>query len=57
MAPNERHLISKHLTGEAFDVKPQSQNADRIKAEMNALPGRSFFTAVEGGRTIWHVQF
>jgi hypothetical protein len=57
MAPNERHLISKHLTGEAFDVKPQSQNADRIKAEMNALPGRTFFTAVEGGRTIWHVQF
>src|SRR5919204_2784818 len=45
MEPNERQLISKHLTGEAFDVRPQTQNADRIKAEMNALPGRSFFTA------------
>jgi hypothetical protein len=58
MEPNERHLISKHLTGEAFDVQPPSHHdADRIKAAMEALPGRSFFTTSEGGLPRWHVQF
>jgi hypothetical protein len=57
MEPGEQHLISKHLTGEAFDVQPPSHDAERIKAAMNALPGRSFFTTSEGGLTRWHVQF
>lgn len=57
MEPNERHLISKHLTGEAFDIEPPSHDVARIKAAMDALPGRSLFLTSEGGLARWHVQF
>jgi len=49
--------LSKHLSGEAFDVQPVTKDAAAIKAAMDALPGRSWFTDKEGGLVRWHVQF
>ena len=49
--------ISKHLTGDAFDVQPVTKDADAIKKAMKALPGVSKFLEKEAGLVIWHVQF
>jgi hypothetical protein len=49
--------ISKHLTGDAFDVQPVSKDAAAIKDTMKNLPGVSKFLEKEAGLTIWHVQF
>ncbi len=49
--------ISKHLTGDAFDVKPVTKNAEEIKATIKRLPGLSEFLDKEGGQTVWHAQF
>jgi hypothetical protein len=48
--------ISKHLTGDAFDVQPVTKNADAIKKSMRNLPGAKFLEK-EGGLVRWHVQF
>jgi hypothetical protein len=49
-------LISKHLTGDAFDVQPVSKDAAAIKDAMKKLPGAKFLDK-EGGLVRWHVQF
>ena len=49
--------ISKHLSGEAFDVQPVTENAAAIKAAILALPGLSKFLDKEGGLVRWHAQF
>ena len=49
--------ISKHLTGEAFDVQPVTKNAAAIIAAIEQLPGKTLFLRQEGGLTRWHVQF
>jgi hypothetical protein len=49
--------ISKHLTGDAFDVQPVSKNASEIKAAIKKLPGLGKFLEKEGGLVRWHVQF
>jgi len=51
-----RHL-SKHLSGDAFDVQPVAANAARIKADIRALPGLEKFLDREGGLVRWHAQF
>jgi hypothetical protein len=50
-------LISKHLTGDAFDVQPVSKNAKEIKDYIRKLPGVGKFLEKEGGLVRWHVQF
>jgi hypothetical protein len=50
-------LLSKHLSGEAFDVQPVDEGADDIKATIKALPGLSKFLEKEGGLVRWHAQF
>ena len=51
-----RHL-SKHLSGDAFDVQPVTANATQIKADIRALPGLDKFLEKEGGLVRWHAQF
>ncbi|MEO8662840.1 MAG: hypothetical protein ABI693_30550 [Bryobacteraceae bacterium] len=49
--------LSKHLSGDAFDVQPVEQDADAIKATINSLTGLSRFLEKEGGLVRWHAQF
>ena len=49
--------ISKHLTGDAFDVQPVTKDAAKIKDAMRKLPGVTKFLDKEAGLVIWHVQF
>jgi hypothetical protein len=49
--------ISKHLSGEAFDVQPVIQDADAIKAAIRGLRGLEKFLDKEGGLVRWHAQF
>ena len=49
--------ISKHLTGDAFDVQPVAKNAAAIKKAMKNLPGATKFLEKEAGLVRWHVQF
>lgn len=57
MPEHERTKISRHLTGRAFDVRPQTENAAAIKADIRALPGLNKFLEREGGLERWHAQF
>lgn len=49
--------VSKHLSGEAFDVQPQDKDADAIKKDIKALSGLTKFLDQEGGLVRWHAQF
>lgn len=50
--------VSKHLSGDAFDVQPVSGPAgDAIKATIHTLPGLTKFLDHEGGLVRWHAQF
>ena len=49
--------LSKHLSGDAFDIQPVVQGADAIKKTISALPGLSKFLDREGGLIRWHAQF
>jgi hypothetical protein len=57
MAEDEVLKISRHLTGRAFDVRPVTQNAEAIKADIRALPGLNKFLEKEAGHVRWHAQF
>lgn len=51
--------ISRHLTGDAFDVEPvkDEAKAEAIKKSIKDLPGVKQFLDHEGGLEIWHVGF
>lgn len=49
--------LSKHLSGDAFDVQPVEQNANEIKKAIRTLPGLDKFLEKEGGLVRWHAQF
>jgi hypothetical protein len=49
--------LSKHLTGEAFDVQPVETGADDIKIQIKSLAGLSKFLEREGNLVRWHAQF
>jgi len=49
--------LSKHLSGEAFDVQPVTEDAEKIKATIRSLPGLKVFLDMEGGLIRWHAQF
>jgi len=57
MTESERRLISKHLTGDAFDVQPVDKDAEKIKEAMKKLPGVTKFFEKEGDLVRWHAQF
>jgi hypothetical protein len=49
--------LSKHLSGDAFDVQPVTEDAEKIKATIRSLPGLKVFLDMEGGLIRWHAQF
>jgi hypothetical protein len=49
--------LSKHLSGDAFDVQPVDKDADEIKKTIRGLPGLGKFLEKEGGLVRWHAQF
>jgi hypothetical protein len=49
--------LSKHLSGDAFDVQPVTEDADAIKADIRSLEGLDKFLDKEGGLIRWHAQF
>jgi hypothetical protein len=49
--------LSKHLSGEAFDVQSVDKDADAIKKTIRSLPGLDKFLDTEGGLVRWHAQF
>lgn len=55
---SERGRLSKHFSGEAFDVQPVTGSAgEAIKATIRGLPGLVKFLEKEGGLVRWHAQF
>jgi hypothetical protein len=49
--------LSKHLSGDAFDVQPVEKDADAIKKSIRGLTGLGKFLEMEGGLVRWHAQF
>ncbi len=49
--------LSKHLSGDAFDVQPVDKDADKIKKAIRKLTGITKFLDQEGGLVRWHAQF
>lgn len=49
--------LSKHLSGDAFDVQPVEVNAEAIKKSIRELDGLDKFLDREGGLVRWHAQF
>ena len=49
--------LSKHLSGDAFDVQPVQTNAEAIKKTIRGLAGLGKFLDKEGGLVRWHAQF
>ena len=49
--------LSKHLSGDAFDVQPVETDADAIKKTIRGLNGLDRFLEKEGGLVRWHAQF
>jgi hypothetical protein len=49
--------LSKHLSGDAFDVQPVELNAAAIKKTISGLAGLDKFLDKEGGLVRWHAQF
>ena len=47
--------LSKHLSGNAFDVQPVGDDA--IKTSIRGLPGLGLFLDREGGLERWHAEF
>lgn len=63
MSDKEVSLVSRHLTGDAFDVRPMLQSGlptrygAKILEAIQSLPGLHKFIAKEGGLDVWHAQF
>ena len=49
--------LSKHLSGNAFDVQPVDKDAAAIKASIRGLQGLGLFLDREGGLERWHAEF
>ncbi len=49
--------ISRHLSGEAFDVRPTNTNRAAIIATIKGLPRLRKFLEHEGGLERWHAEF
>lgn len=50
-------MLSKHLSGDAFDVQPVEADAEAIKKSIRKLKGLERFLEKEGGLVRWHAQF
>jgi hypothetical protein len=52
----QRKNLSRHFSGQAFDVQPV-ENGDAIKKTIKSLPNLRKFLEKEGGLIIWHADF
>ena len=50
-------MLSKDLSGDAFDVQPVEADAEAIKKSVRKLKGLERFLEKEGGLVRWHAQF
>ncbi|MBV9154718.1 MAG: hypothetical protein JO097_00515 [Acidobacteriaceae bacterium] len=57
LTDTELARLSKHLSGDAFDVQPVEKDAAEIKKTIRGLPGLDKFLEKEGGLVRWHAQF
>lgn len=64
MNPEEQNLISRHLSGDAFDVQPMvgphgvpTEEGFAVLATIRGLDGLDKFLTKEGQLLRWHVQF
>jgi hypothetical protein len=57
LTDSELAQLSKHLSGEAFDVQPVDNDPGKIKTTIQGLPGLKKFLDKEGGLVRWHAQF
>ena len=54
----EKTGFSRHITGNAFDIKPVAgELGERIKEAIGELPNIQWYTFSEGGLELWHAQF
>ncbi len=54
---SELAVLSKHLSGDAFDVQPVETDAEAIKATIRGLDKLHKFLEKEDGLVRWHAQF
>lgn len=54
----QKGKLSAHFTGEAFDIQPQTEDADAIKSRAASLATAAGgkFLEKEGGLVRWHLQ-
>jgi hypothetical protein len=51
------NALSKHLSGQAFDVQPVTPDKDDIKGAIKKLKGITKFLEKEGNLVRWHAEF
>ena len=56
-SPQDLGRLSHHLSGLAFDVRPEPSQAAAFWSTVKSLPGLKQYFDKEGGLTIWHVGF
>ncbi len=57
LTDTELGQMSRHLSGDAFDVQPMEPDHANIKSAIRALPGLRLFLDREGGLVRWHAEF
>lgn len=57
LTDNQLAQLSKHLSGDAFDVQPVDKDADDIKKTIRELTGITKFMEKEGNLVRWHAEF
>ena len=56
-SPDQTSKLSRHLSGDAFDVQPVLVGAEAIVAFIRSLPNLELFLTKEGKLDRWHAQF
>ena len=57
LTDTELGQMSRHLSGDAFDIQPTEPDTANIKETIRALPGLRTFLDREGGLVRWHAEF
>ena len=57
LTDTELGQMSRHLSGDAFDIQPLEPDNAGIKEAIRALPGLRLFLDREGGLVRWHAEF
>ncbi|CAN5198569.1 hypothetical protein BH10PSE6_BH10PSE6_38720 [soil metagenome] len=57
LSDTELGQMSRHLSGDAFDIQPIEPDTGHIKEAIRALPGLRIFLDREGGLVRWHAEF